>query len=88
MRGLGGHLGVARPRQGAMCGLGLARHPRGRPGRHGLAPTTGMAGAGLAPGLRGSASPSALRGRHGLGTHPWHGRCGLAPWQGRRGTGT
>jgi hypothetical protein len=38
---LGGHLGVARPRQGALCGLGLARHLRGRPRprRHGLAPT-------------------------------------------------
>jgi hypothetical protein len=27
MRGLSGHLDVARPRQGALCGLGLARHP-------------------------------------------------------------
>jgi hypothetical protein len=45
-----------------------------------------MNGAGSALGLRGSASPSAQRRRHDLGTHPRHGRCGLGPGLGGAGS--
>jgi hypothetical protein len=73
MRGLGGHLGVTRPRQGALCGLGLARHLRGwpRPRRRGLAPHPCHGWYDLGPPPRqGRRDPDTWCGQCGLGGLP------------------